>query len=255
MFETTKFDKNNEILLCNQKDKHTNMLMTIYVKKLLAGEEITLTSDTDEIAALLIEGDVDFIFENRREHAARESAFEQKPYAVHVCKNKSFKIVANAESEIIVQQTDNDAEFETEFYNPDNVLYQEFGSDQWDGSAHRIVSTMFDIDNAPKSKMVLGEVYNKQGCWSSYPPHHHPQPEVYYFRFDKPQGFGACYNGDEIYKSVDRSFCTITDGQIHSQVVAPGYTKYYVWMIRHLDNNPWYKTTRIVADEHSWMSM
>ena len=31
MFETTKFDKNNEILLCNQKDKHTNMLMTIYV--------------------------------------------------------------------------------------------------------------------------------------------------------------------------------------------------------------------------------
>ena len=49
--------------------------------------------------------------------------------------------------------------------------------------------------------MVLGEVLNHPGKWSSYPPHHHPQPEVYFYRFDYPDGFGAGFANGEIYKT------------------------------------------------------
>ncbi len=49
---------------------------------------------------------------------------------------------------------------------------------------------MFDLDNAPQSNLVMGEVFNQPGRWSSYPPHHHPQPEVYYYQFEHPEGFG-----------------------------------------------------------------
>ena len=59
------------------------------------------------------------------------------------------------------------------------------------GCIKRDVRTCFDLDNAPYSNMVLGEVVNLPGKWSSYPPHHHPQPECYFYRFDKPMGFGA----------------------------------------------------------------
>lgn len=112
---------------------------------------------------------------------------------------------------------------------------------------------MFDYDNAPYSNMVMGEVFNQPGRWSSYPPHHHPQPEVYYYQFDPPQGFGACFNGDDVFKSTDGAYCTITDGNDHEQVTAPGYTMYYVWMIRHIDGDPWYKTTRLYSKEHEWL--
>ena len=99
--------------------------------------------------------------------------------------------------------------------------------------------------------MVMGEIIVPQGGWSSYPPHQHPQPEVYYYRFEKPQGFGGCFIGDDVYKISDGSFCAIPGGFTHPQVNAPGYPMYYVWMIRHLDGNPW--TDRIFDPAHKWL--
>ena len=71
--------------------------------------------------------------------------------------------------------------------------------------------------------MVLGEVVNLPGKWSSYPPHHHPQPECYFYRFDKPMGFGAGWGNGEIYETHHNGLAIITD-KMHSQVTAPGYS-------------------------------
>ena len=49
----------------------------------------------------------------------------------------------------------------------------------------------------------------------------------------------------------DHSFCAIPGGKVHPQVTAPGYTMYYVWMIRHFDGAPW--RDRIYAPEHEWL--
>ena len=252
MFENANFT-NNTMVLCERSGKNADMLMDIRAVLLKAGESIKIYSDTDENAAMLLQGEVDFVCDERTLHGKRANPFDKSPYAVHTSKGVAFEVVAIADSEIIIQSTNNENTFPTEYYTPDNVLYQEFGKEQWNGAGYRVVSTLFDNDNAPLSNMVLGEVYNQPGCWSSYPPHSHPQPEVYYYRFDKPQGFGACFNGDDVYKSTDRSFSTIRNGQCHQQVVGPGYTMYYVWMIRHLDGDTWYKTTRNVPPEHQWM--
>lgn len=254
MFEVPGINSANEKILCEMNGKNADMNMNIKVKYLKGGEKISLCDDKNETAVLLLGGEVVFEYNGNKVSGKRENPFDMKPYCLHVSKNTAFTVTATADSEIIIQQTDNDKEFPAVFYNPESCLYQEFGKGQWDGAGHRVVSTMFDPDNAPYSNMVLGEVFNKPGRWSSYPPHHHPQPEVYYYRFDKPQGFGACFNGDDVYKSVDGSFCTIHNGQDHEQVVAPGYTMYYVWMIRHIDGDTWYKTTRIVSPEHEWLT-
>ena len=47
---------------------------------------------------------------------------------------------------------------------------------------------------------MLGEVVTLPGGWSSYPPHHHPQPEIYHYRFTHPQGFGHAELGDDVFK-------------------------------------------------------
>ena len=76
----------------------------------------------------------------------------------------------------------------------------------------RTVRTVFDYENAPYSNMVNGEVINHQGSWSSYTPHSHPQPEVYYYRFQREEGFGACFIGDNAYKPRPLA-ATVPEGQ------------------------------------------
>lgn len=253
MLEYLSFNEKNEKVVCQMNGFHSSMNMNIVVKRLAAGESVRIEDSRNETAVLLLGGAVEFSWRDRREVGKRADPFEKKPYCLHVCRQTPISVTAQTDSEILIQQTDNDTEFEPVFYTPETCLYQEFGKGQWGGAGHRIVSTMFDPDNAPYSNMVMGEVFNQPGKWSSYPPHHHPQPEVYYYRFDKPQGFGACFNGENVYKSTDGSACYIEPGDNHQQVTAPGYEMYYVWMIRHIDGDPWYKTTRLYEDCHTWL--
>ena len=122
----------------------------------------------------------------------------------------------------------------------------------WYRTAERTVRTIFDYENAPYSNMVNGEVVNTPGCWSGYIPHNHPQPEVYTYQFDKPQGFGAAFIGDNAFKIEHNSWSEITGGYMHPQVAAPGYAMWYSWMIRHLPGDPW-KKTRTDLPEHTWL--
>lgn len=254
MLENPKFNEKNEQFLCKMGELHADMLMTIWIKRFDKGESYSVFSEENETAFLILKGNADISWNGVTENMKRKNPFEKTPYCLHVCKGVKVTITANEESEILIQQTDNDREFEPVFYKPEDCLYEHFGKGQWEGTGYRICSTMFDYDNAPYSNMVMGEVFNQPGRWSSYPPHHHPQPEVYYYQFNPSQGFGACFNGDNVYKSTDGSACYITDGFDHQQVTAPGYEMYYVWMIRHLDGDPWYKTTRFYAKEHEWLT-
>lgn len=254
MFDYPEFDSNGILTLCEMGGKNAEMLMTIRVKRFKENETFEIYNEDCETAFLIQRGNAEISWNGRTENMNRRDPFEKKPYCLHVPRKTKVSITAAEGTEILVQQTDNERDFEPVFYTPDMCLYQEFGKGQWGGTGHRICSTVFDYDNAPYSNMVLGEVFNQPGKWSSYPPHHHPQPEVYYYQFDKPQGFGACFIGDDVYKSVQGSASYITDGNDHHQVVAPGYEMCYVWMIRHLKDDPWYKTTRFYAKEHEWLT-
>ena len=58
------------------------------------------------------------------------------------------------------------------------------------GRALRYVRTIFDRTNSPPEvELVLGEVVPSRRAGSSYPPHHHPQHEIYHYRFTEPQGY------------------------------------------------------------------
>lgn len=252
MYENPEFNSENRKILCEMNGKNADMLMNIFVQRLKKGESISFYEKENETAALLLSGSVIFEFDGKKENGFRKNVFEDKPYCLHFSKNKAVKITAEQEVEVLIQQTDNEKEFDTVFYTPDKCDYAEFGVKQWDGTAHRQVTTVFDLSNAPYSKLVCGEVFHKPGCWSSYPPHHHPQPELYYYMFDKEQGFGAGFCGDDVYKTTHKSYIAITPNKSHQQVTAPGYRMYYAWLIRHIDGDPWDKT-RITDKEHEWL--
>lgn len=231
--------------------KDSSMGMEIKVYRMGRGESRSFLSHDMETAVLLMHGTVEYRWQDRVETADRPGFFTHPAYCLHVPGGVEITVAALEDAEILVQQTDNDRTFSPVFYGPGENDIVKAKYTAWEGTAKRDIMTLFDYHNAPYSNMVLGEIYQYPGRWSSYPPHSHPQPEVYYYRYEKPQGFGACFVGDQVFKIQDGSYSAIPGGLTHPQSTAPGYPLYYVWMIRHLPDNPW--TERIDDPDHTWL--
>ena len=238
-------------ILSRAGDAENDMMMNITVYRMKAGESRTFCYPGQEMAVLLVLGNVTFRWEGREEAGLRRSFIEEGPYCLHTPQGVQVTVSALADSEVLVQTTENNAEFSAIFYRPEDCRDDIFGLDVYDNKMKRTVRTVFDYKNAPYSNMVNGEVVNHQGGWSSYTPHHHPQPEVYYYRYERPEGFGACFLDDNVYKILDGAVAAIPGGKTHPQVTAPAFPMYYCWMIRHLPGNPW--TDRVVDPRYTWI--
>lgn len=249
-FSYPEFD-NGVKVLSRAGDEINDMMMDITIYQMKAGESRTFLLTDQELAVLLVLGDVTFLWEDQQRTGHRESFIQEGPHCLHVPKGTRVTVRANADSEVLVQSTANDRVFPPVFYRPEDCRDDIFGLDVFDNKMKRTVRTVFDYKNAPYSNMVNGEVINHQGGWSSYTPHHHPQPEVYYYRYERSEGFGACFLGDDVYKIKDGSCACIPGGVTHPQVTAPAFPMYYCWMIRHLEGNPW--TDRIVDPRYTWI--
>lgn len=251
------FDYLNEInfgdnIISEINGKNENMLMDTKVVKLKKDEKIICLSSTKEIALLHLSGDIQIIWEDKTYSNTRTSLFDEEPCCLHVSRDVEVTIVAMEAAEILVQETENEDSFDSKLYTEENIRSDVFGDGVAGGTCRRIVRTIFDYNNAPYSNMVMGEVITYPGRWSSYPPHHHPQPEIYFYRFDKEQGFGACFIGEDAFKIKHNSVANVPGGLVHPQTSAPGYAMYYCWMIRHLKDNPW--TSRIDDEAHTWIT-
>lgn len=250
-FNYPAFDGQGVKVLSRAGDPVNDMMMNITVYRMKAGQERSFFSETDETAVLLVLGDVTYQWHDRQETGKRNSFIRQGPFCLHTPKCVRVTIRAHTDSEVLVQMTENDRFFDPVFYHPEDCRDDIFGLDVFDNKMKRTVRTVFDYKNAPYSNMVNGEVINHQGGWSSYTPHHHPQPEVYYYRYERTEGFGACFLGDDVYKIKDGSCACIPGGVTHPQVTAPAFPMYYCWMIRHLENDPW--TDRVVDPRYTWI--
>lgn len=250
MFFYPEFE-NGAKVLSETEGLNNDMLMDITVFKMKKCERKDFFSADSEIAILLTEGDITFGFEGKEEKASRKNIFKDGPYCLHTAKNIKSYVVADSDCEIIFQSTKNEKDFPTKFYRPEDCDSFVSCEGKWEDTATRDVVTVFDYNNAPYSNMVLGEVYARQGRWWSYIPHQHPQPEVYYYKYEREEGFGACFIGETAYTVKDGSCGCFPGGFTHAQVTAPGYPQYCCWMIRHLDGNPW--TDRIDDERYTWL--
>lgn len=239
----------NEI--CNMEDNHPDMLMDIGIQVMQAGETLTIAEEEKETAVLLLTGEVTFRWESQSVDAVRRSIFDENPVVLHVARGVEVSVTAQDQAEILIQKTTNKKSFPSKLYTQNDVGTEIFGEGVWENTARRACRTVFDYSNAPYSNMVLGELINYPGRWSSYIPHGHDQPEVYYYRFNRPEGFGAAFLGDEAFMIKDNSAFFIPGGPTHPQVAAPGFAMYYTWMIRHLEENPW--TSRDNDPRYNWL--
>jgi 5-deoxy-glucuronate isomerase len=222
------------------------------ILKLVPGQRHESASG-DEIALVLLDGEAVFEAEGMRETRSRESLFEGDPVVLHLGPGARGSVTAVTAVELAVLGVEGDAAFEPRLFDGRSMRGTEHrGIGTLEDTAYRLVRTVFDLTNRPDAHVVLGEVVNFPGRWSSYPPHHHPHPEICHYRFDHPAGYGHAELGEAVVKV--RSFDTlkIVGGEDHPQVAAPGYAMYYLWAVRHLPGNPYRGFA--YADAHRWLA-
>jgi len=180
---------------------------------------------------------------------ARRSLFDDAPKALHVCAGVPVAFKALDDCELLVCATANTRAFGPMLYT--GAKDEHRGRGAVADAAHRIVRTVFDTRNAPpQAELVLGEVVNFPGRWSSWPPHHHAQPELYHYRFDRPHGYGHAELGDQVFKVRANDTLRILDGANHAQCAAPGYAMWYAWVVRHLPGAKYEAVT--FEEQHRW---
>ncbi|MFZ5967554.1 MAG: 5-deoxy-glucuronate isomerase [Bacillota bacterium] len=231
--------------------KHSNMLMDFDILKMKKNDKAT-SSENLERAYLLIQGEVILEWEGNQVTVKRSNCFEESPTCLHVPSNVEVKITSlKDDTEVAVQKTNNEKSFPSKLYTQEECRSEQFGAGTLNETATRTVRTIFDDSNAPDANLVIGEVINHPGKYSSYPPHHHPQPEVYHYRFYPEHGYGLSVIGDDAYVIKHMDTVAIPGGLVHPQTAAPGYAMYYLWMIRHLEDARF--NERIFVDEHKWL--
>lgn len=229
-----------------------SMMMDITLYKLKKDEEKTFFFEDKETALLLMTGKIKLSWHKREAVIiSRKDIYKENPSCLHFPRGIKVNLVALEETEILVQSTLNEKDFDVKLYLSQDISSFTSCKDKWENTAVREVKTIFDYSNASYSNMVIGEVIAEPGRWWSYIPHSHPQPEVYYYKIPREEGFGACFLDDKAYTIKDGSYSAIEGGVNHPQVTAPGYPMYCCWMIRHLEGNPW--VDRVDDERYKWL--
>ena len=213
------------------------------VLSLAAGEMRTLAPPKGQEAALvLLQGAVTF----DGQPAKRTSVFDQRASAVYLPPDSSTAVAASSETELALVATlgyDLPARGDRAIANtptvvhPDDVVVESRGKPGWQRAVHDVITA-----EIPARHLLVGETFNEPGQWSSFPPHKHDgtdgEPvleEVYYYRFDRPDGFGfqGLYETDGDARAVflrHGSIVGIPRGY-HPVCAAPGYRLYYLWAL------------------------
>jgi 5-deoxy-glucuronate isomerase len=170
--------------------------------------------------------------------AGRPNPFQGKPTAVYLPPGVHYA-VEGQECEIAVTQAKASQGGEPYLISPDSLSAQHVGRDNWQRTVTMIANADFMAE-----KLILGETVNPPGNWSGVPTHKHdthlPQvesyhEELYYFRVDRPGGWGI----ERIYDKADLNqilllqdrVVTIKPRGYHTIAAAPGFTLYYAFVL------------------------
>lgn len=230
--------------------------------KLAEGKSYTVDEKGKEFALIILYGKCsvkgkDFAF---NEVGSRKDVFDSAAESVYVGKDTSFTVTAiDGDVKIAVAKAPANNYYKPYHIKKEDVVMKSFGK----GAYVRDVAFTFPETN-DANYLYIGEFWVEDGNWASYPPHKHDidnlptegaLDEIYYFEFDKPQGFGfqAVYTKEndinEVYNVKTGDMVEVPKGY-HPFTVAPGYKNYCLWIMA----GPKRGLLSAPEEEHKWVN-
>jgi 5-deoxy-glucuronate isomerase len=235
------------------------------VRRLTAGQEVTLTSAAAESCIVVLTGSADVQVDGQafRNLGGRKSVFEDAPPgAVYAPAGCRIRIRADGAAEIALCSAPAAGAGAARAISGERMPQEIRG----EGNNRRLVRNVLP-ETEPAERLLVVEVITPAGHWSSYPPHKHDTntppaetqlEETYYHRLNPPQGFAfqRVYTDD---RSIDETVC-VEDGDVvlvprgYHPVGAPhGYDLYYLnvmagpvrrWIVHDDPAHAWIKRRR-----------
>jgi 5-deoxy-glucuronate isomerase len=208
------------------------------VHRLERGTPLTIESDGDEYAIVLLSGSCTISYLGEKVTLGpRANLFDDPPWAYYLPVGSVCTVEATSTTEIGICRSRATEAKPAKLIRPEDVAIEIRGAGNASREIRHVIKPEF-----PADKLLIVEVITPSGNWSSYPPHKHdihdmPREadleEIYYYRIDSPDGFGLqrLYTADG---SIDEAF-VIHDGDLllvpfgyHAFAMAQGYTGYYL---------------------------
>jgi 5-deoxy-glucuronate isomerase len=183
----------------------------------------------------------------------RNQLWERDPEGVYVPVGVAATMTCVSEqAEVFIAGAQHDEVYEPFVVRESDIDPVQYGSD--DTKTHRKIKHILGLSNPGKvGKLLVSELFTVgAGGWSGFPPHKHDtnhlpeetrHDEVYNFRFNPENGFGAQFltqEGEdigEVYHIKNSSTIKIEKGY-HPCVAAPGYEMYYFTILGGLSQRP-----------------
>ena len=170
----------------------------------------------------------------------RKNVFKNKSHSLYIPPNVSFTCSAtSSQTEIAIVTTPaSSSTRKVVSISPRKVCVKKVGSDTYKRTVHTIFTKKIAGND---SHLLVGETFNAEGKWSSFPPHKHVRDnlphetryeEVYFFKVNPHDGFGLIRIYDEQKESVyciRNNDCFIVTKGYHPICAAPGCCVYYMW--------------------------
>jgi 5-deoxy-glucuronate isomerase len=208
------------------------------VRQIAAGRQWAGRTGASECCLVLLSGQCRVVIGDRVETLGpRASVFASYPHAMYLPPGTSFRIEADLPTELADGRAPSTArkKLEARVIAPKDCGFEIRGG----GNATRQIVDIMPPD-FPADRLLVCEVFTPAGNWSSYPPHKHDvdRPpgevkleEIYYYRFEHPDGYGI----QRLYDRRDDRAVTVRHGDVmlirsgyHPFVTAYGYNAYYL---------------------------
>lgn len=191
-----------------------------------------------ETAIVPLKGDCVVTVEGQNFRLSRRDVFWSPASAVCLPMDAKATIAASANTELALCKARTDKKGTAFFISPEQIREKTVGRDIWE---RKVVDIIGSEDKA--TRLVVGETFNRPGCWSSFPPHKHDtaipgeearMEEIYLFRINPSEGFGTqtIYGeqGSRSFMIEDYDAVTIPWGY-HPVSAMPGHELYYLWFL------------------------
>jgi 5-deoxy-glucuronate isomerase len=222
--------------------QYENNFLGLDIIKLKENSSVELQSDKFEAVLVVQEGICEIRINNQDKITVgkRMDVFEGKAEAVYIPDGDKVNLFTKTKFTAVFCKAKSNKKGNCIFIPSEKIFVETRGASNWKREVHTIIGQDF-----PSERIVVGETFNKSGCWSGIPPHKHDKQnlpwetyteEAYLFRTKPKNGFGIfrIYDEsekyDELYTVKDEDIVFFEKGY-HPVVGVPGCRLYYLWLM------------------------